>query len=219
MSSVFASQTERGQSPPRAELGLREKKKRAVEAELRRLAMELFAARGFDAVTVDSIAEAAGVSRRTFFRYFPSKEDVFFARRRDQMERLAALVASPRQGEGAFERVRRALLELASEHVENKSLILTEQAILAQCPALVAKDLEWDRRAERAFAEALEAGASRDAASQRRARVCAGALVGALRVVIEEWVLRGCRGDLKRAGEEALDWLAPLAPEAARARG
>lgn len=199
-----------------SEPGLREKKKRAVEAELRRLAMELFAARGYDAVTVDAVADAAGVSRRTFFRYFPSKEDVFFARRRDQTERLAALVAAPRPGEAAFDRVRRALLELASEHVEKRSLILTEHAILAKSPALVARDLEWDRQAERAFAEALEAGSSRDAATQRRARVCAGALVGALRVVIEEWVARGCRGDLRRAGEEALDWLAPLAPDSSR---
>ena len=119
-----------------SEPGLREKKKRAIEAELRRLAMELFAARGYDAVTVDAVADAAGVSRRTFFRYFPSKEDVFFARRRDQTERLAALVAAPRPGEAAFDRVRRALLELASEHVEKRSLILTEHAILAKSPAL-----------------------------------------------------------------------------------
>lgn len=201
-----------------SELGLREKKKREVEAELSRVAMELFARHGFDAVTVEAIAEAAGVSRRTFFRYFPTKEDVFFARRRSQTERLAALVGSPRGAEPPFPAVRRALLDLAAEHVENKSRILVEQRILESAPTLVAKDLEWDRRVERAFADALAAGSARDAATQRRARVCAGALVGALRVVIEDWVSRGCRGDLKRAGEEALDWVAPLAPEPARSR-
>jgi len=45
-------------------------------AELERIALDLFIARGFDTVTVDDIADAAGIGRRTFFRYFPSKNDV-----------------------------------------------------------------------------------------------------------------------------------------------
>ena len=76
--------------------GLREKNRLKIELDLSRAAMELFAARGFDAVTVDAIAAAAGVSRRTFFRYFPTKEDVFFARRREQHDKLSALLAAPR---------------------------------------------------------------------------------------------------------------------------
>jgi AcrR family transcriptional regulator len=158
------------------DLGLRERKKQEAQAELERVALALFAKRGFDAVTVDEIAAAADVSRRTFFRYFPTKEDVFFSRRRAQMDELARLLAAPEAGETAFQTVRRALLLLADG----------EQAILSGAPALVARDLEWDRRAERAFAEALEAGTKRDETSRRRARVCAGALVGALRVVIED---------------------------------
>ena len=45
-------------------------------AELEQIALELFAERGFEATTVDDIAAAAGISRRTFFRYYPSKNDV-----------------------------------------------------------------------------------------------------------------------------------------------
>jgi AcrR family transcriptional regulator len=195
-----------------SEAGLREQKKQRVEAELARAAMSLFAAQGFDTVTVDAIARAAGVSRRTFFRYFPSKEDVFFARRREQTARLSALLSSPRPGEIPFETVRRALLALSAEHQASKRRIRVEHAILAGSPALVAKDLDWDRRVEGAFARTLESGAGRSAATRRRARVCAGALVGALRVVIEDWVQGGCRGDLRAAGSEALGWIEPLAP-------
>ena len=53
--------------------------------------MDLFEDQGFEATTVEQIAERAGVSRRTFFRYFPSKQDVFFA---DQQLRMAAYTSA-----------------------------------------------------------------------------------------------------------------------------
>lgn len=57
-------------------LGLRERQRRAVADELREVGFQLFEERGFDAVPAVEIAAAAGVSERTFFRYFPTKEDV-----------------------------------------------------------------------------------------------------------------------------------------------
>ena len=55
---------------------LQEKKRQLVRQEIARAAWRLFAARGYEATTVDDVAREAGVSRRTFFRYFSSKEDV-----------------------------------------------------------------------------------------------------------------------------------------------
>jgi AcrR family transcriptional regulator len=55
---------------------LQRRKRALVRGEISRVAWDLFGAEGYEATTVDEIARAAGVSRRTFFRYFASKEDV-----------------------------------------------------------------------------------------------------------------------------------------------
>ncbi|HXT93719.1 MAG TPA: mycofactocin system transcriptional regulator [Trebonia sp.] len=57
-------------------------------AELEQVAFGLFAVHGFDATTVDEIAAAAGIGRRTFFRYFPSKNDVPWGAFEDELERM-----------------------------------------------------------------------------------------------------------------------------------
>ncbi|MGH3211475.1 MAG: mycofactocin system transcriptional regulator [Trebonia sp.] len=57
-------------------------------AELEQAAFALFEARGFDATTVDEIAAAAGIGRRTFFRYFPSKNDIPWGAFEDELERM-----------------------------------------------------------------------------------------------------------------------------------
>lgn len=75
---------------------LRERTRRAVQSELIDAALALFADRGFEAVTVEEIAAAAGLSKRSFFRYFASKEDVVLGkidRQGDQF--VQALEARP----------------------------------------------------------------------------------------------------------------------------
>jgi AcrR family transcriptional regulator len=73
-----------------------DRKRRAVRGELSEVALRLLTDRAFDSLTIDEIATAAGVSRRTFFRYFVSKEDVVFAFLDRWAVRLAAdIVARP----------------------------------------------------------------------------------------------------------------------------
>lgn len=73
--------------------GLRERKKRQTRAAIAQAAMALFAARGFDAVTVAEVARAADVSEKTVFNYFPAKEDLVL---HGGAERRAALIEAIR---------------------------------------------------------------------------------------------------------------------------
>src|SRR6266851_4633835 len=74
--------------------GLRERKRRQTRERLTRVAMALFLERGFEATTLDDIAAAADISRRSFFHYFASKEDVVFTWQEESTAALIAAVAA-----------------------------------------------------------------------------------------------------------------------------
>ncbi len=92
--------------------GLRERKKQRTRETIARAAHELFAERGYHATTLPDIAEAADVSTRTIFAYFPSKEDILFSDFALMREALAQALAERPDGEDALETVRRFILSL-----------------------------------------------------------------------------------------------------------
>src|ERR1700685_2497755 len=83
-------------------VSLRERKKLPARGLLRRVALELVAERGLSSVTVEDIAEAADVSPRTFFNYFPSKEAALFGGDPDRAAELREHVISEAPGEPAL---------------------------------------------------------------------------------------------------------------------
>jgi AcrR family transcriptional regulator len=91
--------------------GLRERKKRQTRQYISDVATGLFIERGFDAVTVAEVAEAANVSVNTVYNYFPAKEDLFLDRSKGVVDRLSRWVRGRRDGESAAEAVLRELRE------------------------------------------------------------------------------------------------------------
>ncbi|OIK27759.1 TetR/AcrR family transcriptional regulator [Streptomyces malaysiense] len=89
--------------------GLRERKKRQTRQYISDVATGLFVERGFDAVTVAEIADAANVSVNTVYNYFPAKEDLFLDRSAGMVERLARWVRGRAEGESAAQAVLREL--------------------------------------------------------------------------------------------------------------
>jgi AcrR family transcriptional regulator len=92
------------------EPGLRERKKQRTRETIARAARELFAERGYHATTLPDIAEAADVSTRTIFAYFPSKEDILFSDFPLMKEALAEALAERPEGVDALETVREFIL-------------------------------------------------------------------------------------------------------------
>jgi AcrR family transcriptional regulator len=95
--------------------GLRERKKRRTREALHDAAMRLFAERGYEATTVADIAAAADVAPRTFFAYFPTKDDVVFAAYDETLARFDALLAGRGPRETAIDALRAWIAALAAE--------------------------------------------------------------------------------------------------------
>lgn len=155
-------------------MGLRESKKRQTRQEIADRAMQLFATRGFDHVTVAEVADAASVSDKTVFNYFPTKEDLFW----DEVPaRQARLVDAIRQ-RGPGESIPTALRRMQAGDLPRLSQ--PEFAIFAriieESPALQAKELAVMAQLSEALAEAIR---SELAVSDLDAQIAANLLVAA----------------------------------------
>jgi len=149
--------------------GLRERRRRDTEAEVERSALALFAERGFDRVTMDDVAAAAGISTRTLFRYFPAKVDLVLGRLRRIDDALRpALDGSP------------SLTELEERIDAELARLLADPAVgdhLAKVHALLIDDAQL--RAASAVALGGSAPASGSTAEQRLVTEIAGATLHA----------------------------------------
>jgi AcrR family transcriptional regulator len=102
---------------------LRQRKHDVVRLALSAAAEKLFLSRGFERTTVEEIAHAAGVSRRTFFRYYDSKEDVVVERSGRSGERLYTELAARPRGEAPLLAIRNALGPAIEAGIEDADFV------------------------------------------------------------------------------------------------
>ncbi|MCX2732980.1 TetR family transcriptional regulator [Saccharopolyspora sp. NFXS83] len=125
-------------------LSTREISRRAIRHKIESVAMELFLEKGFDATTVDQIAAEAGISARSFFRYFPTKEDVVTGDPVEYGVVLRDALESRPTGEDAATAVRGALAEFIGSVAANPAA-LGISTIMLKTPSLWAKHQEKQR--------------------------------------------------------------------------
>ena len=170
--------------------GLRARKRQQTRERLTRAAMALFLERGFEATTLDDIAAAADVSRRSFFHYFASKEDVVFAWQEEFTVALMAAVAARPASESMLTAAENAISAVARQ-VDAKDAIAMS-CLKRDNPALRARDQVKYEKLEQTLAEALGKRAG-GKAEQAQARLVAMIATGAMRVGQEVWTNEGAQ--------------------------
>ncbi|MGN6723031.1 MAG: TetR family transcriptional regulator [Marmoricola sp.] len=172
---------------------------------LRVAAMELFETVGYEETTVAQIADRAGVTARTFFRYFADKPEVLFAGSENlQIEMVAALQAAPDDAT-PLDSLRAALDRAAALLGERADFARRRHAIISAHPALGERELMKMARLSDGLADALrERGVK-----EPRASMTAQAGVAAFRVAFATWVERP-RSSLKRLIDGNLEIVANL---------
>ncbi|MCB1152811.1 TetR family transcriptional regulator [bacterium] len=186
---------------------LRERKKARTYDALVSSAMRLFLQDGYEKITVDDIAGAADVSRRTFFRYFPTKEAVVFPWRQDRLDRFREELSRRLPGEQDYDAVRRACLAMAGEYQNNREEMLEQHRVIESSATLIARERELDLEWEDSIADALLLTSPKTLRAKRQARVVAGAIIGMIRATLRDWFSGSCQTNLVRLGAEAFDLL------------
>jgi AcrR family transcriptional regulator len=173
-------------------VGLRERKRQRTQATIQAAGLHLFATQGYDATTCEQIAAAAEVSPATFFRYFPTKEDVVLSDDYDDLMRAVLHERPP--GESPVVAVRRSLATgLQAVYPADVEVLRERLQLVLSVPALRARRYEQLRGMESVLAGEL-AGRMGAAPDDLEVRVVARAIAATATVAIEEWAEHG--GDL-----------------------
>jgi len=185
--SARTTQQSTGSARP---LGRRAQRIAKTRLALTEAALELFATQGFEATSVTEIAEAAGVSRRTFFEYFPSKDDVLFGVDPAALEVLTELIVEVEPGLSDLEVLREAHLQWLMSEADlrrrrRRTLLLRRAA--DSSPVLLGKEAQMHAAFRHAISAAMAARRGLDRPDPR-AETAARLAQGVMLLVAERWV-------------------------------
>lgn len=174
---------------------IREQTRTVVRSLLGRTALEQFAAKGYDNTTVEEVAAAAGVSRRTLFNYFRSKEDLALSGLSEQGELIAGRFAERPGKEDPWTSLRAAfqVLEEIDTTAERRLEFVT---LLFGNESLRAGHAEKQARWQDLLTPLIEPRLPASGLRTLEARAIAAAAITCLQTALEEWVKQGGRVDL-----------------------
>ncbi|MFH8934652.1 TetR/AcrR family transcriptional regulator [Streptomyces griseosporeus] len=184
--------------------GLRERKKTRTRQAIREAAHRLIEEQGYEATTVEQIAERAEVSASTVFRYFPAKEDIVLTDGYDPVL-LAELRARP-AGEPWARSLRYALRRAVERALADGEALRLRTRLLAEVPALRSRMTESMADTARLLSRVIADRTGRDPESLE-VRVHVMSLLGALTETSAHWAEHGHRDDLGALLDRTLDVL------------
>jgi AcrR family transcriptional regulator len=190
-------------TPTDPRLGLRERKKLAARLALQRAALELTAERGLDHVTVEDIAAAADMSPRTFFNYFPSKEDALVAPDEHRLAELTRRLVARPAAEPPLEALRVVLVDQMREQEEDLDLLRLRMSVVEPNPALLPRLVGSFAAAERSLAQGIADRTGTDVDRDAYPMLLAAVASAALRTALHLWRTSDFRAPLPDLVDEA----------------
>ena len=181
--------------------GLREKKRRDTLQRITEKGLELFIANGYEETTLDDITAAAGISRRTFFHYFKSKDEILLAWQSGLVESLRAAILEEGTDQSPLDALGNALLRLAAPYESDTAIVMAR--LLKSSDQLQAANQAKFLQLEQAAFEALCRHWPKNN-RRERLRMIAMVGVGVLRVAIDEWIDEGGKRSLPTRLKRAL---------------
>jgi AcrR family transcriptional regulator len=154
------------------------------QARLAVAALELFAERGYDQTTVADVAARAGVTERTFYRYFADKREVLFGGGGQWEEQILASIKEAEPDAGPLDAAIAGLVTGASFLDEHRDFARQRSAVLAATPSLQERELLKMIK----LAEAISASLRQRGATKLDARVAAETAVTVFRVAFDNWI-------------------------------
>lgn len=190
--------------------GLRERRHRETRQTLVDAAFALFLERGFTEVTMEEIATAAGVSRSTAYRRFPTKEDVVLEIPRRWLDAFDEAIATL-PDDTSLQAATRATCRAVAAHIDGDApTVLAAYAVLEQAPSLQSSGI-----ATRAWLGRIVAMVERfgpTGISPATSGVVAGAYLGALDAMMQHWAADGGTASVTETTEALVDRLEPILP-------
>jgi AcrR family transcriptional regulator len=186
--------------------GLRERKKRETRRAINLAALDLVEEKGFATVTTEEIATRAGVSARTFFNYFPSKEAAVIGTTAEELESYAEQLEEVRDGETPLDSLRRILAGMLAPASVDRELRARRRRILLGEPALAPALVGNNIRIENALTAALERRLGQAPGASLEPRVTVAVAIAAVRACIEHQQAGG-GGRLERNIDAAFDYI------------
>ncbi|MCQ3811120.1 MAG: TetR/AcrR family transcriptional regulator; helix-turn-helix transcriptional regulator [Acidimicrobiia bacterium] len=172
--------------------------------------MRLFAENGYHATTVDEIAGAVGVSPRTFYRYFPSKEEVLFDVSTDIRAAVVEVLSEVQPAISLADSITSAVVEVASAYDSQAELFQQMAQIMMASPELRSAGLEDLHRWEAVYVPIIARHLTDIPTSDATIGVLAGAVVAAQRIAHDRWMASGQQQDMASHVKESLAVLGPL---------
>jgi AcrR family transcriptional regulator len=184
----------------------------SVRAKIGQAVFTIFAERGFEETTATEAAEAAGVSRASFFRYFSSKEEAVFAAQEAMGEEIAAALGERPADEDTWTALRRAFDAAVRNYELNPTETLKRVRLARGTPALRAHELERQQQWRQMISDVL-APRLRLEPGDVRAEAVAGAAMAAFAAAVFSWAEQGERADLIALIDEGFGGVREFVPE------